>query len=217
MTNKNPQVDNYIAQGCGRCPLGGTPDCKVHTWTRELEKLRALVLNCGLTEELKWGVACYTYQNKNVLIVSAFKEFCAISFFKGVLLDDPHHILEKPGEHSQAARIVKFTSIEKIEHMQTILHEYIQNAIQVEKDGRQVEFKKHPEPIPKELQRKLDDDPFFKTAFDSLTPGRQRGYIIFISQAKQPATRMSRIEKCVPKILNGEGLYEKYKSGPMSN
>lgn len=208
----NPQIDLYLQQGCGRCPLGGTPACKVHHWPEELRTLRAIVLDCGLSEELKWGVPCYTFQEKNILLLSAFKAYCSLSFVKGVLLRDPHNVLEKPGEYSQSARIIKFISIDQIVEIDDILKGYINEAIEVEKAGLKVEFKKNPEPIPEELQQKLDEDLLFKTAFEALTPGRQRGYIIYVSQAKQTQTRRARIEKCVPKILNGEGLQDKYQS-----
>lgn len=210
MNEMNPKVDQYLAEGCGRCSLGGTPACKVHTWPEELKRLRAIVLDCGLMEELKWGVPCYTYEGQNVLLVSAFKEFAALSFFKGALLNDPHQLLVKPGENSQASRYLKFTSVEEIDEQESILKAYVLEAVKVEKAGLKVEFKKNPEPVPEELQQKLDEDPFFRTAFEELTPGRQRGYIIYFSQAKQSKTRVSRIEKCVPKILNGEGLHDKY-------
>ena len=110
----NPKIDNYLAEGCGRCPLVGTPDCKVHQWPEELMKLRNILLDCGLTEELKWGVPCYTYQSKNIVLVSALRNYCAFSFLKGVLLEDPHNILEKPGPNSQSDRVIKFTSVEQI-------------------------------------------------------------------------------------------------------
>ncbi len=206
----NPKIDKYLTEGCGRCPLGGTSGCKVHKWPEELKKLRSIVLDCGLNEELKWGVPCYTYQNENILIVSAFKEFCAISFFKGSLLSDTNRILVKPGENSQAARYIKFTHFQEIIEKESILKAYIFEAIEVERAGLKVKFKKNPEPIPDELTQKLDEDPFFKTAFEELTPGRQRGYILYFSQPKQSKTRITRIEKCVPKILNGEGLHDKY-------
>jgi uncharacterized protein YdeI (YjbR/CyaY-like superfamily) len=173
--------------------------------------LRAIVLECGLTEELKWGVPCYTYENKNILLVSAFKEYCVSSFFKGVLLKDLHNILEKPGPHSQSDRVIKFTSVQRINELEEVLKAYIFEAIEVEKAGLRVEFKKSPEPIPDELQQKLDEDLFFKTAFEELTPGRQRGYIIYFSQPKQSKTRVARIEKNVPRILNGDGLHDKFK------
>ena len=118
----NPQIDHYLSEGCGRCPLGGTPDCKVHNWPQELKKLRTIVLDCGLTEELKWGVPCYTFRNKNVLIVSALKDYAALSFFKGALLSDTNGMLQKPGENSQAARLIKFTSPSAITTMEDILN-----------------------------------------------------------------------------------------------
>lgn len=206
----NPKIDQYLSEGCGRCPLGGTSGCKVHKWPEELKKLRSIVLDCGLKEELKWGVPCYTYQNKNILIVSAFKEFCTISFFKGSLLNDTKRILVKPGGNSQAARYIKLTHIQEIIENESILKTYIFEAIEVEKAGLKVDFKPNPEPIPDELTQKLDEDPFFKTAFEELTPGRQRGYILYFSKPKQSKTRVARIEKCVPKILNREGLHDKY-------
>ena len=208
----NPEIDNYLAEGCGRCSLGATPDCKVHNWPKELHLLRKLVLDCGLTEELKWGVPCYTFQGSNVLLVSAFKEYAALSFFKGSLLADEHKLLVAPGKNSQASRLFKFQSVEEIQKIESHIKAYIFEAIEVEKAGLKVEFRKNPEPIPEELQQRLDEDPVFKDAFESLTPGRQRGYILHFSQPKQATTRMSRIEKCLPKILNGEGLHDKYQS-----
>ena len=207
----NPKVDNYLSEGCGRCPLGGTPDCKVHNWTPELEFLRMIVLDCGLTEELKWGVPCYTFQETNVLLVSAFRDYCAISFFKGALLSDEHGLLEKPGKHSQAARLLKFTSVESIRAVETHLKTYIFEAIEVEKAGLKVNFKTHPEPIPEELEKKFEEDPVLKNAFEALTPGRQRGYILYFSAPKQSKTRTARIEKSLGKILKGEGLNDKYQ------
>ena len=206
----NNQVDNYLLEGCGRCPLGGTPDCKVHKWTAELELLRTIVLDCGLTEELKWGVPCYTFQGGNVLMVSAFKEYCSISFFKGSLLSNTKGILEKPGPNSQAARLIKFTNTARIQEIEEDIRTSIYEAIEVEKAGLKVLFKKNPEPIPEELEQKFAEDPVLKSAFEALTPGRQRGYILFFSAPKQSKTRVSRIEKSVEKILNGEGLHDKY-------
>jgi uncharacterized protein YdeI (YjbR/CyaY-like superfamily) len=212
VNDKNPLIDNYLAEGCGRCPLGGTSDCKVHLWPEELKKLRAIVLDCGLTEELKWGVPCYTHQNKNIVIVSALRGYCALSFLKGVLLKDPHKILEKPGENSQSDRLIKFTSVQQINEIEEVLKAYVYEAIEVEKAGLKVEFKQNPEPLPEELQQKFEEDPFLQSAFDELTPGKQRGYIIYFSQPKQSKTRVARIEKCTPKILSGEGLHDKYSS-----
>ncbi|MEM1134359.1 MAG: DUF1801 domain-containing protein [Bacteroidota bacterium] len=206
----NSKVDKYLIEGCGRCPLGGTPNCKVHNWTAELEVLRTIVIDCGLTEKLKWGVPCYTFQNSNVLIVSALKEFCAISFFKGALLGDPKNVLEKPGKNSQAARLIKFTSVEKIKALEANLKTCIYEAIKVEKAGLKVNFKKNPEPIPEGLEKKFEEDPVLKTAFEALTPGRQRGYILYFSAPKQSKIRESRIERSIGKIINGIGLNDKY-------
>ena len=208
MSTMNPQVDAYLAEGCGRCPPWRTPDCKVHTWQAELEKLRRILLDSELTEEVKWKVPCYTFENSNVVIMSAFKEYCSLSFFKGALLKDPHGVLEKPGENSQAARLIKFTHVEKIVEMEPILKATIQEAIEVEKAGLKVEFKTNPEPIPDELQNKFDEDPAFQAAFEALTPGRQRGYILYFSGAKQSKTRTSRIEKYISQIFEGKGFHD---------
>jgi len=208
----NKSVDNYFIEGCGRCPLGGTPDCKVHTWTSELELLRKIVLDCGLTEESKWGTPCYTFQNKNILIVSALKEYCCISFFKGSLLSDDKNLLVKPGPNSQAARLFKFKNINEVIRIESDIKAYIFESIEVEKAGLNVTFKKNPEPIPEELEAKFEEYPVLKNAFEALTPGRQRGYLLHFSQPKQAMTRVSRIEKSVPMILSGIGLHDKYKS-----
>ncbi len=208
----NPKVDQYLLEGCGRCPFGGTPDCKVHQWTAELELLRSIILDCGLTEELKWGAPCYTFEGKNVLMISALRSYCCISFFKGSLLSDNKGLLKKPGKHSQAAHLFKFTNIEDIKNIEADIKTYIFEAIEVEKAGLKVDFKKNPEPIPEELEKKFEEDPVLKTAFEALTAGRQRGYILYFSAPKQSQTRITRIEKCMPKILIGEGLHDKYKS-----
>lgn len=208
----NPKIDNYLAEGCGRCSLMGTPECKVHLWPEELKLLRALVLDCGLTEELKWGVPCYTFQQKNVLMVSALKDFAALSFLKGVLLNNDAGLLHAPGPNSQSSRIMKFTSAKQVKEQEDLIRAHIFETIELEKAGARVEFKKNPEPIPEELQEKMDEDPVFRSAFESLTPGRQRGYIIYFTQPKQSKTRVARIEKWLPKILNGEGMHDKYQS-----
>lgn len=205
-------IDIYLAEGCGRCPLGGTPDCKVHTWTKELELLRAIALECGLAEEMKWGVPCYTFQGKNVALISAFKESATISFFKGSLMGDRENMLVAPGPNSQASRMMKFTEVAQITAKEAAIKAYFFEAIEVEKAGLKVVFQRNPEPIPEELQAKLDEDPFFRSAFEGLTPGRQRGYILHFSQPKQSKTRVSRIEKWTPRILNGEGMHDEYRS-----
>lgn len=203
------QADTYFTEGCGRCALGGTPECKVHTWQKELALLRQIVQACGLDEEAKWGVPCYTYQGKNIVILGAFKDSCIISFFKGTLLQDAQNILTAPGENSQSTRWVKFTNVKDIQRLETTLKEYIYEAIEVEKAGLKVTLKKTSEyPIPDELQQKFEENDAFKTAFEALTPGRQRGYLLHFSQAKQSATRMSRIEKYMPKIFEGKGFQD---------
>ncbi|MCB4808882.1 DUF1801 domain-containing protein [Tamlana sp. 62-3] len=207
----NTTVENYFIEGCGRCALAATPDCKVHTWKQELQLLQKIVLQCGLTETCKWGVPCYTYNNKNVLNISAFKNFCSIGFFKGALLADEKQLLEKPGQNSQAVRLFKFTNVNDIKLIEADIKTYIFEAIEVEKAGLKVEFKKNTEQIPEELGVKFEDDPVFKLAFNNLTPGRQRGYILYFSQPKQVKTRLSRIEKCTALILNGMGLHDSYK------
>jgi len=204
-----PEVDKYLEDGCMRCPLGGTAKCKVNDWREELNLLRLLVLECGLTEELKWNVPCYTINGKNVLILSAFKESAAINLFKGVLLKDDHKMLESPGENSQSARYLKFTSVQQIQSNETKIKEYIKEAAENERKGLKVEFKKTSDyEVPEELEQKFEEDPGFKVAFDALTPGRQRGYLLYFSGAKQSSTRARRIEKFTPKIFEGKGFNE---------
>jgi uncharacterized protein YdeI (YjbR/CyaY-like superfamily) len=205
----NPAIDQYLTEGCGRCPLGGTPECKVHDWKEVLTSLRALLLDTPLTEELKWSVPCYTFQNRNVLILSAFKNHASISFFKGSLLKDPDRLLEKPGENSQAARVLKFTDVKQVAERKEHLRAFIQQAIELEKAGKKVAFKKQPEAAPEELLEKFQESPALKEAFEALTPGRQRGYILYFSGAKQSKTRHSRIEKYTPKILAGKGFHDR--------
>jgi len=207
----NPKIDEYISHGCGRCHLSGTPDCKVHGWTNELKLLRSIILETGLTEELKWGVACYTFHGANILILSALKEHCVIGFFKGVLLKDPASLLVKPGEHSQAVRQFRFDDIDTIIECKDLIKTYIDEAVEVEKAGLKVNFNENPEPIPDELQERFEEDPVFRTAFEALTPGRRRGYIIHFSQPKQRKTREARIDKWTEKILKGEGMHDEYR------
>lgn len=204
----NPKVDHYLIDGCGRCKLYATPKCKVNTWRNELELLRQIALGCNLEEDVKWGMPVYMLNGKNVLMIAAFKEYCALSFFKGALLKDTHKILAKHGESSQAFRLFKFTNIKEIEKLSSKIHSYIIEAIEIEKSGAKIEFKKNIEKIPDELELKFKKIPSFKKAFFALTPGRQRGYILHFSQAKQSATRISRIEKQIPNIMNGKGLNE---------
>jgi uncharacterized protein YdeI (YjbR/CyaY-like superfamily) len=191
--------------------LGGTPGCKVHAWSTELHALRGILSKSGLIETVKWGVPCYTLNGKNVLLLSAFKNHCAISFFKGALLKDDAGLLSTPGPNSQASRLLKFTSPDAVEALREATLDFIQQAIAIENAGLQIEFQKSPEPWPEELQEWLEQDPVLKDAFEALTPGRQRGYILYFSAPKQSKTRISRIEKCVDKIMNGEGLHDAYQ------
>ncbi len=190
----NPGVDEYIS--------------KAKKWPEVMEQLRIISLNCGLTEVLKWGKPCFLFQENNIAIIQPFKESCAFMFFKGVLLEDPKGILEKPGANSRVARRIPFTSVQEIVEMEPILKSYIHEAIEVEKAGLEVDLEEKPEPVPEELQKKLDENPALKTAFEALTPGRQRGYILYFSDAKQSKTRKRRVEKYMDKILEGKGLRE---------
>lgn len=205
------EVDYYLLEGCGRCDLYQTPDCKVHNWPEELKSLRSIVLECGLKEEFKWSQPCYTYNGKNVLIVTAFKDYACISFFKGSLLSDGEGLLVIPGKSSQAARQLRFTDTVAILEQEDIIKAKIFEAIEVEKAGLRVEFKKTPEPLPEELLVKFVEMPELQEAFESLTPGRQRGYVLHFSQPKKSETRASRIERCVEKIMRGVGMHDDYR------
>ncbi|MFS0553445.1 YdeI/OmpD-associated family protein [Brevibacillus sp. 179-C9.3 HS] len=189
----NPKVDEFLS--------------KAKTWKAEYEKLRNIVLDCDLTEDFKWMHPCYTFEKKNIVLIHGFKEYCALLFQKGALLKDPHGILIQQTENVQAARQIRFTNIEEIVEMESMIKAYIQEAIEVEKAGLEVDFKKHEEYIiPEEFQNKLNEIPALKTAFEALTPGRQRAYILHFSAPKQSKTRESRVEKCVQQILDGKGL-----------
>ncbi|AZV59762.1 YdeI/OmpD-associated family protein [Peribacillus frigoritolerans] len=180
---------------------------KAKKWKEEYETLRNIVLDCELTEEFKWMHPCYTFENKNIVLIHGFKEYCALLFHKGALLQDAHGLLIQQTENVQGARQIRFTNVQEIVASESILKAYIHEAIEVEKAGLEVEFKKNEEfTIPEELHNKFDDIPALKTAFEALTPGRQRAYILYFSQAKQSKTRESRIEKCMQKILDGKGL-----------
>jgi uncharacterized protein YdeI (YjbR/CyaY-like superfamily) len=165
------------------------------------------VIDCQLIEKLKWGVPCYTFQKRNIVLIHGFKEYCALLFFKGALLHDAHGILIQQTENVQAGRQIRFTNVREIVAMETILKAYIHEAIEVEEAGLEVNFKKNTEfIIPEEFQNKFDEIPALKTAFEALTPGRQRAYILYFSEPKQSKTRESRVEKCMQQILNGKGL-----------
>ena len=180
---------------------------KAKAWQEEFTQLRAIILDCGLDEDFKWGQPCYTLDGGNVVLIHGFKEYCALLFFKGALLKDPKNILIQQTENVQAARQVRFASAEQIAKLDKVLKTYIRNAIELEKSGAKVKFKKTTEfSWPEEFERKVDDMPALRTAFEALTPGRQRAYLLHFSSAKQAKTRESRIEKCVPQILSGKGL-----------
>lgn len=209
MISTNPEVDKYLAEGCGRCKLGGTPECKVHKWPQELKLLRKIALDCGLNEEIKWGVPVYTYQKHNIIIIGAFKENCVLSFFKGALLQDEENILKFPGENSQSAKVIRFTDVKLIQKLETVLKAYIFEAIEIEKAGLKVTPKKLEEyTVPEEFKSKLKEMPALKKAFEALTPGRRKAYLLHFSSAKQSTTRISRIEKSIPNILKGKGFLE---------
>jgi uncharacterized protein YdeI (YjbR/CyaY-like superfamily) len=180
---------------------------KAKKWREEFKKLRMIILDCPLTEELKWGKPCYTFQKSNIVIIHGFKEYCALLFMKGALLKDANGILIQQTENVQAARQIRFTHVREIVESESILKAYIYEAIEVEKAGLKVNFKKNAELIfPEEFQNKLDENPALKTAFDALTPGRQRAYHLYFSAPKQSKTRESRVEKCMQQILHGKGL-----------
>ncbi|MGB3784737.1 YdeI/OmpD-associated family protein [Priestia megaterium] len=195
MTNSkmNPKVDEFLT--------------KAKKWKEEYETLRKIVLDCELTEDFKWMNPCYTFEKKNIVLIHGFKEYCALLFPKGSLLQDSHGILIQQTENVQGARQIRFTNVQEIAEKEAILKAYIDEAIEVEKAGLKVKAKKPEELIiPDELQHKFDEIPALKDAFTTLTPGRQRAYILYFSAAKQSKTRESRIEKCIPNILNGKGL-----------
>ena len=178
-------------------------------WQKETDRLRKIALDCDLAEELKWGKPCFTFLKKNVAIIIPLKESCAFSFFKGALLKDPKHILERIGEHTQAGRWIKFTSLREITAMRSTLRDYLYEAIELEESGKRIELKKSSEyPMPEELQSRLDDDAILRAAFEALTPGRRKSYNFHVSSAKQPKTRAARAEKCVQMILSGRGFPE---------
>ncbi len=193
MKQMNPKVDAFLR--------------KAKTWREELEALRSILLDCGLTEELKWGQPCYTYQSKNVVLIHAFKEYCALLFFKGALLKDPRGILIQQTENVQSARQIRFTKVRDIVKLKTALKAYIHEAVEVEKAGLKVKLKKTSDyAIADEFQSKMDEHPALRMAFNALTPGRQRAYLFYFSSAKQSKTKAARVAKCMRQILDGKGL-----------
>lgn len=192
----NPKVDIYFSSA--------------EKWHDELQTLRTIILNCGLTEELKWNVPCYTFQKNNIVGINGLKDYCAIGFFKGGIMDDPFNVLIQPGKHSQAGRMMRFSSLAQIKEQEDILKAYIFRAIEIENSGLKVNYKKPEElDMPEEFQRKLVEMPTLKTAFEALTPGRQKAYIFYFSAPKQSKTREARIENYIPQILSGKGLNDR--------
>jgi uncharacterized protein YdeI (YjbR/CyaY-like superfamily) len=193
MTPMNPKVDAFLSRS--------------EKWRNEFEKLRTLVLGCGLTEELKWGQPCYTFQNKNIVLIHGFKEYCALLFFKGALLKDARGILIQQTENVQSARQIRFTNVREIVKLERTLKAYVDEAVEVEEAGLKLKLKKTSDfKVPEEFQNKLNAIPSLKAAFKALTPGRQRAYLFYFSQPKQSKTREARVEKYVQQILNGKGL-----------
>jgi uncharacterized protein YdeI (YjbR/CyaY-like superfamily) len=190
---RNPKVDGFFREAT--------------QWREEFEKLRRIILDCGLTEELKWGHPCYSLQNSNVVLIHGFKEYCALLFMKGVLLKDARGLLIQQTENVQSARQIRFTRVQEIVKLAPVLRAYVQQAIEVEKAGLKVELKKTAEfKMPEEFQNQLDKNRALKAAFNSLTPGRQRGYLLYFSAPKQSKTREARVEKYTPRMLEGKGL-----------
>jgi len=193
-SERNPKVDDYLR--------------KADKWKTEMEKLRAIVLTCPVEEEVKWGKPCYTVAGKNICIIQPFKEYVALMFFKGALLPDPHGVLIQMTENVQAARQLRFTSLGEIVEAASILKAYVHEAVEVEKAGLNVPAEKKELTLPEELQHKFAELPELQTAFEALTPGRQRAYVLYFTGAKQAKTRVARVEKYVKKILDGKGLNE---------
>jgi uncharacterized protein YdeI (YjbR/CyaY-like superfamily) len=199
-------IETYFVEGCGRCSLFATDQCKAVRWNKELLLLRGFINELGLEETVKWGVPCYMYQGKNLFMLSAFKHYCGIMFFQGALLRDEAQLLARPSEQTQATRQLRYTNTEDIVHQRELIKSYILEAIDIEKSGLKA-AKTAPElPIPEELQAQFSADEAFKHAFEALTPGRRRGYLLFFNGAKQAATRSSRIEKYKTQIFQGKGM-----------
>ncbi len=208
MTQPSPQIDQFLLEGCMRCSLGATPACKVHRWTAILEFLRQLILETELQEERKWGVPTYTINGKNVVMLGVFKDSCVLSFIKGQFLPDPKGLLALPGPNSREGRILRFTQLNQASTLENEIRHFLQEAIQVERSGKKAAASSSRQLLPEELLQKFAEHPGLETAFFALTPGRQRGYLIHFSGAKQSPTRLSRIEKCIPKIFSGKGMMD---------
>jgi uncharacterized protein YdeI (YjbR/CyaY-like superfamily) len=208
MSFPNPLVDQFLVEGCMRCSLGATPACKALHWTDILEFLRQLILETELQEERKWGVPTYTINGKNVVMLGVFKDSCVLSFIKGQLLPDPKGLLALPGPNSREGRILRFTQLSQATGLENEIRHFLQEAIQTERSGKKSETAPPPQVLLDELLEKFAEHPGLEAAFFALTPGRQRGYLIHFSGAKQSPTRLSRIEKCIPNIFVGKGMMD---------
>ncbi len=208
---KIQSLDEYYEDGCGRCKYFATENCKVKTWREELRALKSILEKTRLKPELKWSQPTYTYKGKNVLILSAFKDYAFLSFFKGALLKEGKNILVSPGKSSQSSKQLRFTSKVQVEEKEGLILTLIKEAIQIEEEGKKVKTQKIPEAMPEELKEFLRQDPALEKAFNSLSSGKKRSYLIHLGQAKQSSTRISRIQKCIPKIMKGEGFHDAYK------
>lgn len=212
-TNPNmtrSSVDEYLEVGCGRCDRRGTPECSVQLYLSPLKFLRNIMLDSGLREEMKWGNPVYTLDGKNVIMLGAFQDYSFISFLKGALLQDADKLLDKVGENTQSARILKFIETKQVAELESVIKQYVQESIEIEKAGLKVPKKALEDyNYPEELTQKMSDFPDFKKAFEALTPGRQKGYLLHFSQAKQSKTREARIEKYMEAIFNGKGLHDR--------
>lgn len=205
----NKNVDTFFTDGCGRCERYQTPQCSVVLWQPALLELRRIIRSCGLQEVSKWGHPVYTVQQANVVMLAAFKDNCTLSFFKGALLQDADGILTKPGDNTHGARILRVTNANDVLRLEDTIRAYVFEAMEIEKAGLKVDYEaKKAMDYPEELEAKFDAFPAFREAFEGLTPGRQRGYLIFFTGAKQSATRTSRIEKHMERILQGKGMQD---------
>jgi len=203
-------VNQYFLEGCGRCEKGGTPDCKVHAWDKVLKALRQILNATELKEECKWGAPAYTYKRKNILMLSAFNDNCRIGFFKGALLKDPEGVLVSPGKNSNESRELRYTTVKKVKEQKGVILSYVAEAIEIEKAGKVVPKKSADDfEMPEELLQALEANPALAEAYEQLTPGRKKSYLIHVGSAKQSKTRASRVEKCVPKILAGKGFLDR--------
>jgi uncharacterized protein YdeI (YjbR/CyaY-like superfamily) len=205
----NTSVESWLQDGCGRCDLFATPACKVRPWTDTLVALRELLLEHELTEVMKWGAPCYTSNQKNVVILTALKDFCALSFLHGAALHDPDSLLVSPGPHSRYARYLKFQTMEDVVKLREPTRALLEQAIDLVRSGKKFTPEIQPEPWPEELQRALQLNPALAKTFTSLTPGRQRSHVLYIGGVSSAAARERRVERCIPKIMAGKGFQER--------